>query len=141
VQPVDLSVEMQRMQQQLSSTLGRLEAATHANADLQRQLAEAARASQQPKPADPPPAPLISEKEREEYGDELIEFIGKVFEQKPAERLWCQDRGVGRPARPGRQQRAERAAGLAADCAGALHAEAGPADARLDGNQRRPEVY
>lgn len=85
VQPVpadDLRQKVAQLEQALRTTQGRLADQTEANARLQGridQLAVAPPAAPAPAPA---PAPsLVSDKDREEYGDDLIGLIGRVLQQ------------------------------------------------------------
>lgn len=78
VQPVDMA-EIRRLQQQLSTVTGRLDEVNRTNAQLQAQVAQAT--ARPPEPA-APPAPLISDKEREEYGDELLSVVARVVRQE-----------------------------------------------------------
>lgn len=86
VEPVpDLTAEIRRLQNQLQTTQGRFDDAARQLQAAQARLEETAR---QPPPAPtPPPAPLISDKDREEYGDDLINLIGRVLDQKIGGRL------------------------------------------------------
>lgn len=90
VEPVptdEMRLRLQRLEQQLSTANGRLEAQTEQAAALQRQLL-AAQQAPQPAPAPAPaPAPLISEKDREEYGEDLIGLIGRVIDDRIGNRL------------------------------------------------------
>lgn len=88
VQPVDMMADIRRLQAQLQTTQGRLDDATRQLQVAQSRLEEVARL---PPPAPvaptPPPAPLISDKDREEYGEDLISLIGRVLDHKIGSRL------------------------------------------------------
>lgn len=87
VQPVpadDMRQRVAQLEQALRTTQGRLADQTEANARLQGRLDQLAVAPPAAPASAPTPAPapsLISDKDREEYGDDLISLIGRVLQQ------------------------------------------------------------
>ena len=74
--PVNYDQMMARMQQQLDSATGRLTSLDEENRRLRAEIA------QKPTPPAPPPAKLVTEKDIEEYGADLIGLIGRVIKQE-----------------------------------------------------------
>lgn len=79
VVPVNLEAQLVAMQQKLSSLQGRLEAANTESAALRERLENQPPPAPQPAPTPAAPKPsAITDKEREEYGDEFLALVGKV---------------------------------------------------------------
>lgn len=85
VQPVaadDLRQKVAQLEQALRTTQGRLADQTETNARLQGRIDQLAVAPPAAPASAPPQAPsLISDKDREDYGDDLIGLIGRVLQQ------------------------------------------------------------
>lgn len=79
-QPVDMTAEFRRMQQQFDTLQGRFNAVSLQNAELQGRVAELSRTPPAPAPA-PEPTSIVTEQDRSEFGEELIGLIGRVFQQ------------------------------------------------------------
>lgn len=81
VTPVpDLAAELRRMQHLQQTTEGRLAQIQAQNEALLRQQQERV-AAPAPAPAAPPPAPLITDKDREDYGDDMLDLINRAARQ------------------------------------------------------------
>ncbi len=84
VQPLtDPSDEIRRLAHQLGTVQGRLEAATTQNQQLLGRVEELSRQAPTPAPT-PAPAPvvqLITDKDREDYGDDLLGLIARAVQQ------------------------------------------------------------
>ena len=85
--PVDLGAELARVNRQLGSLAGRLEQSELERNRLLRELEQSRQAP--PAPAQPPAPPqsLISQKEREEFGEELIDLITRVVRQEAGAKI------------------------------------------------------
>ncbi len=85
VQPVssdDMRARVAQLEQALRTTQGRLADQTEAAARLQGRLEQLQTAPPAaPAPAPAPAAPLVTDKDREEYGEDLIGLIGRVLQQ------------------------------------------------------------
>lgn len=88
VQPVpDAAAELRRINQQLSTLQGRFETTLADNAVLRGRVEELGRQPPAPTPAPAPTPELVTAKDREEYGDDLIGLIGRVFQQQLGSRF------------------------------------------------------
>lgn len=85
--PVDLGAELARVNRQLGTLAGRLEAAELDRGRLQRELEQVRTAPPAPQPPAPPPSSLISAKDREEFGEDLIDLIGRAVRQEVGGKL------------------------------------------------------
>ena len=84
VQPTDLAAEMRRMQQLLMTTQGRLDAIVSENQRLRTQI------EQRPAEPTPPPAPppaLLTEKDVEDYGADVIDLIKRAIDQQAGRQI------------------------------------------------------
>lgn len=74
VEPTNMAAELSRMQSLLNTTLGRLEASNREMQQLRTRMEEATKQPPQPMPANP----AITDKDRDEYGTDLIDLITRV---------------------------------------------------------------
>lgn len=79
--PVEIADELARIRQQLNTTIGRLDAANADNQILRRKLDEIS-APAPAAPAAPASASLVTEKDREDYGEDMLDLIARAVRQE-----------------------------------------------------------
>ena len=77
--PVDPLAELRRMNDNLATMAGRLDAVNRDNQRLQQELL-AARNQPPAQPPAPPPS-LVTDKDREEYGEDMLGMVERVIQQ------------------------------------------------------------
>ena len=71
----------------MGSLQGRLEASELERQRLQRQIEERAATPPQPPTPPAPPPSLVTAKDREDFGDDLIDLVGRIFQQSIGPKL------------------------------------------------------
>lgn len=99
VQPTTPETELQRLHQQLQSEQGRRAAQDTELAELRgriQQLTEQLARQQQPQaPAEPPPLNLITDADRTDFGEDMIDFVTRVVKQTHARELEAALKRIG----------------------------------------------
>ena len=80
-QPVDLGAELMRAQQFIATQNGRLQAQAEQMRDITRQLDELRQGTRQPQAPQPGPPQYVTPQDREDYGDDLINLVGRIIKQ------------------------------------------------------------
>lgn len=88
VQPVpDTAEELRRIHQQLGTLQGRYDVILAENQKLRARVEEATRAPPAPPAPAPAPTPVVTAKDREDYGDDLIDLVSRVAAQSIGSRF------------------------------------------------------